>query len=411
MPIRYPGDFVRLLYWSVLGAGLAAAAFGAAAGPVAAARELAIGGKRPEALRILEQRLAAEPADSDARTLRGIILSWDGRYDEARRDLESVLARHGDSGDALRALLNVEMWSGHPERAESLAREALRRDPNDPALLLARAKALRALDRGREALATIRRLIEIDPGNQEAVTQGRDLGDSLDPFTASFDHASEWFSDGRAPWREEQIQLSRQTGVGSMIARFSQAQRFSRTGRQVEIDAYPHIRPGTYAYLNVGYSPDARLYPRYRMGADLFQTLGRGWEASGGFRRLHFAEDVNIYTPSLSRYYGNWMFTARVLLTPGSAGTSRSGQFQVRRYFGDGTDYVGVRYGRGSSPVEARSIEDLQILDASSLAFEFRRTVDRRLTLECRWGMSREDRPGSAGLRHYLAESSIYYRF
>jgi hypothetical protein len=31
----------------------------------------------------------------------------------------------------------------------------------------------------------------VDPGNQEAAKQERDLGDSLRPWTASFDHSSE----------------------------------------------------------------------------------------------------------------------------------------------------------------------------------------------------------------------------
>jgi len=399
---------VRTLFLFVLCAGLSAAA--PVADAVAAARGLATGGKRPEALQLLEKRLAEEPADADARTLHGIVLSWDGRYDEARRDLEVVLARHRDYGDALRALINVEMWSDHPDRAEALARDALRRNPNDTALLLARAKALRALGQSREALATVRHLIDVDPGNQDAVSQERDLGDSLHHWTASFDHSSEWFSDGRAPWREEEMQLSRQTGLGSVIARFSEADRYSITSQQAEIDAYPHIRPGTYAYLNLGYSADAALYPRYHFGVELYQTLGRGWEGSVGFRQMHFGANVNIYTPSLTKYYGNWMFTGRVYLTPGSGGTSRSAGFQVRRYYGDGADYWGLRYGQGSSPAETQGIYDPQILNASSLTFEFRRALNRRLSMQCRWGFSREDRLSSIGLRHYLAETSIYYR-
>ncbi|HYW46354.1 MAG TPA: YaiO family outer membrane beta-barrel protein [Bryobacteraceae bacterium] len=399
---------MRALFLSMVCAGLAVAA--PAADAVATARGLATGGKRPEALELLEKRLAEEPADADARTLHGIILSWDGRYDEARRDLEAVLARHRDYGDALRALINVEMWSDHPERAEALARDALRRNPNDTALLLARAKALRALGQSREALATVRHLIDVDPGSQEAASQERDLGDSLRHWTASFDHSSEWFSDGRAPWREEQVQLSRQTGLGSVIARFSQADRFSIVSQQVEIDAYPHIRPGTYAYLNVGYSADAALYSRYHFGAELYQSLGHGWEGSAGFRQMHFSSNVNIYTPSLTKYYGNWMFTGRMFLTPGSAGASRSAGFQVRRYYGDGTDYWGLRYGHGSSPAETLGIYDPQILNSTSLTFEFQRAMSRRLSLQCRWGVSREDRVSASGLRHYLAETSIYYR-
>jgi len=379
-------------------------------GTVAGARDLATGGKRGEALRLLDTRLAEVPGDADARTLRGIVFSWEGRYDEARKDLEEVLTGHRDYGDALRALINVELWSGHPERAEEVARDALRRNPNETGLLLGRAKALRAMGRPADALAAVRRVVEVDPHNQEAVETARSLGDAARNWTASFDHASEWFSDGRSPWLEDGIQLNRQTGFGPVIARFSRADRFANTSRQMEVEAYPHIRPGTFAYVNAGWSPDAALYPRHRLGVELYQVLGKGWEASGGFRQMYFGSNVNIYTPSVTKYYGNWMMTARMYFTPGTAGTSRSAQVQARHYFGNGLDYWGVRFGYGASPVETQGIYDLSILHASTVAFEFQRTLYRRFSVQARWGVSVEERVGTGALRHYLADTSVYYR-
>ena len=289
--------------------------------------------------------------------------------------------------------------------------EKCRLNPRDAALLMAQAKVLRTLGRNHEAVDSLRQLRAIDPGNQEALRQERDLGAAMRSWMATFDQSVEWFSDGRDPWREQQFQLERQTGMGAPIARFSQANRFSLSSRQVEIDAYPHLRAGTYAYLNLGYSPDRRLYPGYRFGTDLYQTLGHGWEASAGFRLLHFASNVEIYTPSLTKYYGPWMFTARVYLTPGSAGTSQSLQLQTRRYFADGSDYWGVRYGHGSSPAETQGIYDLQLLHASSLTFEVRRTLHRRLIVQGRFGISREDRVSASGLLHYLADAYAGYLF
>src|SRR5436309_5690258 len=99
---------------------------------VIVARELATTGNRAKALLVLDRLLVKDPSDSDARVLRGIVLSWEGRYEEARNDLEAVLAVHEDYGDAVRALINVEMWSDHPERAEQLASAALARHPDDP---------------------------------------------------------------------------------------------------------------------------------------------------------------------------------------------------------------------------------------------------------------------------------------
>lgn len=378
---------------------------------VAAARDLAFHGQRAEALQLLDRRLAERASDSDARVLRGIILSWEGRYDEARSDLEAVLAAHPGHSDAVPALINVEMWSDHPDRAEQLARDALRRNPTDPDLLLARARALRAMNRHREALAVVERVLAVDPGNQKAYAMEGSLGDTIRKWTVSYDHSSEWFSDGRTPWREEQIQLSRLTSMGSVITRFSRADRFSSGSHLAEIDLYPHIRTGMYAYVNVGYSPDAELYPRYRIGADLYQSLGHGFEGSGGFRQLHFSGNIFIYTASVTKYYGNWMFTARTFLTPDIVGTSHSVQFQVRHYLGGGTDYWGVRYGHGSSPVEVQSLADTQILNSSSFSTEIYHRLGRRFAGQARFGYSREDRLGISGLRHYVADASMYYRF
>ena len=378
---------------------------------VSAARKLATSGHRAEALQMLDQRLAEKRTDSDARVLRGVILSWEGRYDDARRDLEMILAQHRDHGDALPALINVEMWSDHPERAEELARDALRRNPTNPDLLLARAKALKAMKRDHEALDQVQRLLLVDPGNQKAAELKVDLGDSLRKWTASFDHSTEWFSDGRTPWNEEQVQLSRDTGMGSLIARFDRAGRFGLSSQMVEIDAYPHFRRGTYAYLSAGYSPDANLYPQTRFAADLYQSLGHGFEASGGIRQLHFGGNIRIYTASLTKYYGDWMFTGRTFLTPDVVGTSRSGQFQVRRYLGSSTDFVSLRVGYGSSPTEVTSITDIQILNSSSVAVEFNHAIGRRLMVMGRAGYSREDRLGISGLRHYVADVTTYYRF
>lgn len=379
--------------------------------PVARARDLAVHGHRVEALQLLDQRLAEKPADSDARVLHGIILSWEGRFTEARSDLRAVLAAHPDHGDALPALINVEMWSDHPERAEQLAQDALSRHPKDPDLLLARAKALRALKRSREALQTVRELLAVDPGNAVAAQLEEGLSTSLQHWMASIDHSTEWFNDGRSPWQETQVQMEGSTSAGSVLARFSRADRFSETSQMVEIDAYPHFRDGTYAYINIGYSPDAVLYPRYRVGGDLYQMVGYGVELSGGFRELNFGTNVHIYTASVSKYLGDWMFTSRVYLTPDLAGTSHSEQFQVRRYASNGIDYWGVRYGYGSSPTEVTNLTDIQILNSSSYETEIYHTLNRRLKVLGRLGYSREDRMYIGSLRHYLADATLYYFF
>lgn len=380
--------------------------------PVITARTLATTGHRADALALLDRMLASDGGDTEALLMRGIILSWDRRYDEARRDLHTVLARKPNRGDALSALINLEMWSDHPDQAERLAAAALRTDPANADLLLARAKALDAMARTREAVSVVKQVIAADPANRQAVSLKRDMEDTAHRWEAGFSHTSDWFSDGRQPWREEQVQLSRETSRGSVIGRFSQAGRFGLTSQISELDWYPHLRRGTYAYVNAGYSADAVLYPQYRLGFDLFQSLGGGWEGSGGFRRLGFRSKVNIYTAALSRYHRKWLFTARTYLTPDSAvGTSYSLQFSARRYLRGGRDYWGLRGGWGSAPAEIHSVADIGVLNSTAYAGEFNKRIGGHFNLLLRGGLNQEDRVERAGLYRYYVDLGLYYRF
>jgi len=378
---------------------------------VARARSLAIGQQRPEALALLETQLAEHPDDTDARTLYGIILSWEGRYDDARKALESVLERNSTHGDALPALINVELWSDHPERAEALASQALRSRPNDTSLLMSKARALKALNRTADAADALDRLLEVDPTDQHAKQLRSDLKDSLRDWETSLDQSYEWFSDHQAPWLETQLALKRQTRLGSVFVRISHAHRFSLDSNLIEIEAYPSLRRGTYAYLNAGWSPDGRLYSKYKLGAELFQSLHYGLEVSGGIRHLGFQNKVNVYTGSLSKYYGNWLFTTRTYVTPAAAGDSVSLQYSARRYFGEGSSYVGVRFGSGGAPLQTGSVNEIEVLRSLSVLGEVNWRVARRWTFNFRGGESREDRLNDPRLQHHLVDGTLFFRF
>lgn len=70
----------------------------------------------------------------------------------------------------------------------------------------------------------------------------------------------------------------------------------------MEIDAYPRFREGTYAYVSGAFAPSPSLFPQYRFTGDLYQSLGAGFEASVGYRRMQFTNAVNIYVGSLTNY-------------------------------------------------------------------------------------------------------------
>jgi YaiO family outer membrane protein len=379
---------------------------------LARARKLAFNEQRAEALALLEGSLQESPTDTDARTLYGIVLSWEGRYDQARKELETVLERYPDHNDALPALINVELWSHHFGRAEELARRALAKRPNDTGLVMSQARALENLQRPNDALDVLGKLLDLDPNQPQARGLRDELRDGQRRWEGSLAQSYDWFNDGRSRWLESQVGLKYlMPSFGSVIARFSQANRYGLDSSLVELDAYPRIRKGLYGYLNVGWSPDKRLYPGNRFGAELFQSLPRGIEVSGGLRSLGFSSRVNVYTGSVSKYHGHWLMTARTYLTPDSSGDSYSVQFQARRYFGDDTSYFVARYGIGGAPIISGSVNEIEVLRSHSMGGEMNWRLARRWTLNFMGSHSLEDRVYQSRLGHNSASIAAYFRF
>ncbi len=362
---------------------------------VAQARQLAYSGKehRDQALAILEAYLGKQD-DSDARTLYGTVLSWQGRYDEARAQLRMVLANSPTHGDALPALLNVEFWSGHPENAEQLAREALTRQPDDVRWMLAEAKALRKMNREKDATRVLDRVLVVDSNNKDARQMRREIPTSSIAPEVQISHTYDWFtSPGPSGQHESTISISNPTPLGSVIVRENRADRFGLKSYQSEIDFYPHIRSGTYGYINVGYSWDFNLYPKYRVGADLYQSVGHGFELSGGFRHLEFTGGV---------------------VTPGSPGTSGTGVFSARYFLGsEGLhDYLEVRYSHGASPALARTTQDIQVLASDKVTLVIDKRLHQRWSLQASGAAGHSDQTGlQPGLWQFTVSGTLYYKF
>jgi len=413
-----PAFGVLVLGAALLAAGLAFAAGDAAPVDAAAAegdvvgraRALATSDQKAAAIALLREHLAKDPDDSDARVLLGSVLSWEGDYPAARQELEQVLAGRPDHGDALPALIRVELWSGEALRAEELGRNALLGRPDDTTLLYLHAKAQRELRHDSDALADLDRALRIDPGDALA----RDLRDSiLDSrrlWTARLYYTLDLFDKEREPWNEIAVSLKRETQYGSVLVKYWHAVRFETHSDQFELEAYPRIRPGTYLFLLAGFSPDGNLYPSYRAAGDIYQALPWSFEISAGYRRLGFSDPVDIYTAYLAKYLGDWLLWGRVYLTPDSVGTSQSFQAGFRRYFGEGTDWVGLRYGHGTAP-ELLSLGQVELLDSDTALFEAVKTLGPHWEVGVEAGYARDEQLSGDLLNRFTLGFGLSYRF
>ena len=318
------------------------------------ARELAFDGQRAEARELAYAILEISPDYHGVRILIARTYSWDGLYDQSREELTYVLEVVPDHRDALMAYIDNEIWSDNPNEAVKFANEATRYYPVDVAILLKSANAHHSAEMDREAIRILNRIDQINPSNSEAMALRKSIRVSGQNYTLTgsytYDHYSEVFN----PAQKGHIQLSGRTPIGSVIGRINYGNRFDTIGLQPEIDFYPSIADGWYGYLNIGYT-NSSIFPEFRAGAELHKRVPNGFELSLGFRYLKFENsDVLIYTGTITKYQGNWLFTLRPYLTPSSVGISRSLNLLARRYYAGPENYLTFRGGFGFSPEERR---------------------------------------------------------
>lgn len=345
---------------------------------IAQARAMSAEGRRGDGLALLQSHLKDSPGDIDARLTYGLLLSWEGKYDEARTELRRVLAVAPEYADARVALMNVEWWSGRTVEARDLSTQILARDPGHPQAKLVR---------------------------QRLDARSR-------PWTAQSWYAVDTFNDGTTPWHETGVSLGRETPMGSVIVRGTNASRFGYTDQLVEVEAYPTFRAGTYAYVGVGGGTKRDLYPTYRAAFDLYQSLGRGLEVSGGYRRLVFAEPVSIYAATLTQYVGQWSVTGKTYFVPSAVGDSWSFHAESRRYVGStGRSYVGLTISQGFSREEPRGVGDVIALQSNTFRGQADLELTQRMRLLITTSASRQERAVRGTLWQTTVSAGAAYRF
>ena len=192
----------------------------------------------------------------------------------------------------------------------------------------------------------------------------------LTPHSLKIGYAVDSYSDYFEESPILSLQYGRLTSWGSLSLRINSADRYQSQDTQYEIDAYPRLWDGGWAELNMGIS-SGHLFPHDRQGAEIFSSLGNGYEGSLGVRHLAFTNSsVTMYTGSLSKYLGNYMFTVRPYVTPSNVGTSVSASIKLTRYFSDADRYVRVSASTGKSPEERTFPPNIVTLRSHSFGVE-----------------------------------------
>lgn len=328
----------------------------------ARARALANDGQPELALAAYDALLARSPGNVDVLLGRGIVHARLGRFQEAERDLRAAAAAAPTYADVWSALGNTYAWSDRPEQAVDAYTRLIALQP-DAAAYVARERALRALGRNPEARADL--------------DQARALGASGDAFDAlvaalqpragnpdatiaagytwAASLSSSWTDIGTGPrWNDQTASIRHYTKGGSLAFETLRAHRFGRHDYAWALDGYANLWSGAYANLRYQRGAAERLFPANAGRAELYQSLGNGWEASVSDDVLGFASRVNIYGVSIAKYTGDWYVQLRHqnIVSAGSHGTGE--RLLARWYYaGDADTYaeVTVNSGRSDDPL------------------------------------------------------------
>ena len=348
----------------------------------ARARTLANSGQPALAVAAYDALLTRSPGNVDVLLGRGIAYTRLERWAEAQADLEAAGKASPDYADIWLALGNLHQWHDQPAPAIAAYSRLVALRPNEPAAWLARARAYRAAGQLAEARADLAQArtaggnaAEIDAfaaalepapapvtatdaadtATIVAITPQPRAGNPEAALAAGYTWAASlsgsWTDVGSGPrWNDQTASVRHYTPRGSIGFETLRAHRFDQTGYAWALDAYTDLWRGAYANLRYQRATSSRLFPGNAGRIEVWQSLGKGWEASLSDDVLGFDSRVNIYGASLAKYVGNWYIQLRHQNIV-SRGSHSSGDRLLARYYyaGDADSYVEATANRGRS--------------------------------------------------------------
>ena len=382
------------------------------------AREKAFNGQRETARELLKIALIKSPMYSDVRLFLARTYAWDGIRDSARFELGIVLQAKPNDTEAIMFGIDLELWDDKPGDALTICNNALRKFPNNEELLLRKAKILRELDRDGEALITLSILEDINPSNPEVPKVRESIKSTYIMQGVSVNETYDWYSKVFDPTHLAYLQYNRSTYFGSIIARINYRNRGGKGGAQMEIDVYPRIMSGIYAYASYGFAgSSSSLFPAHRAGLEAFFKLPSSFEGSFGARYMNFGpgSDVTIYTGSLGYYYKDYWFSLRPYVTPSDISFSRSLSFSIRYYYdGIAEEYFSGKFGAGFSPDERNydpANESVYLLKAQSAGIGWQKPIGLYSLLNVNLDYTNQELSFSPGEYVRVYSCSVGYRF
>lgn len=354
-------------------------------------REAAFLGEYEQAVTFLQQALTETPHDYDSKVMLARVYYWKQQTDSARYYLEAVLPLAAEDAETqllyLQLLLSVSEAEKLLTHYKQLAPEISRKQ----AFRYQQILALEAIGKEKAALDSLEKLLVTAQSLPQARAKLHQLQRKLVKHKVGTEIDYSTFDVPLKDWYGLALVYERKLAPGPLQFKLQTASRFAQQAAQLEVDFYPILTPKTTAYIGFGLSNNT-LFPAFRGGAELYQSVNRGWEFSGGFRYLNFSNDpITTYTLSATKYLGNYYLHIRPFIIPYRDNVYLTAALQMRRYLSESRHFLGLNFAIGNSPdmdfrlngPDAENINPgLYLLQAFSLRLDYQQAIRPLLILK-----------------------------
>ncbi len=331
-------------------------------------------GKYKKSVNLYSKALETDPNLREALRERGRIYSWKKRYSQAEEDLLKCLENNPDDKEASVILINVYRWQGKKSLAMEIIQKRLLLDPKDGNSYLERGKLLASMENYPGAYRDLKLARKYDADKVKADKFEKSLRKNPEAllWEMKYTYKFRTFDPERTSWKTSVVSLKRKFRKGSAILEWWHPRRFGKTDQAIAIDTYFDLWPRAYGNFRSQFTEDPEFLPSSDQYLEMFQGFGKGWEVSGYYKEMKFSDMTRIYGGSIAKYLGPLYIRYRPMWT---SSDSKSWSLMSRYYFKSADDYIEVEYGKGTSPLEILTRQDLTSLERESWRIRFEKFI------------------------------------
>lgn len=279
---------------------------------ISAANKARAEGRYAEAEAHYQEALSLSPDNTDVLLQLGLVIGFQKRYEESLTVLKRGSALAPDYIDIRIAAARVKYWMGRPEEARKDVEDILARNPDN-----------------KPALDLQRQLVQVSAQDTNDWPWRLDLGYDRSRFTRV----------SRKKWHEGFFQITRDLTPTQIHFRVERGRRFGDFDNYYRVGAAHRLNDDLGGYINFGITPAAVFYPRKKIeaGAD-FRLLTGGGLIGATLVTLDLAQkdyatgDIRNIDPGLQQYLfdGRAWMTGRWINTYDLVPSKRLGGWSLR---------------------------------------------------------------------------------